>query len=342
MKERLVSFLACPDCNQDLSLVPASVERDGDEIITGTLACAGCHREYPILRGVPRLLPSGLESLAADVAEGFGWQWNQFSELRPEYAQQFLDWVHPLGPDDFRGKRVIEGGCGKGRHARIVAEFGAKDIFCVDLGSAVEACFRNVGRRDAVHVIQGDISRLPLKRVADVAFSVGVVHHMPEPIEGVRGLAAKVVEGGRISVWVYGYEGNEWYVRIVNPVREQITSRMPRRALYELSKPLGWIVAAASKGLYAPAQKLAPRLHDHLFYKDYLTYIARLPTREIHTIVFDQLVTPVAYYLRHDEVEALFAPPADGPGYRDLTIERHNANSWRANAYITDAPRARV
>ena len=328
MKARLIDFLACPDCQSELTLVPGRVEEG--EILDGTIHCARCVRDFPITGGVPRLLPLDMADLAREVAEGFGWQWNKFDELRPEYTQQFLDWVRPLGPSDFAGKRVLEGGCGKGRHSAVVAGFGATDVFAVDLGSAVDAAFRNTRHLPAVHVIQGDITRLPLKRCADVAFSVGVLHHIPDPVAGFRSLADHVVPGGRIAIWVYGREGNEWIVNLVDPVRTHITSKMPRPWLYNASRPLGLLVTAAAKGIYKPLSRLAPALHARMFYKDYLTYIADLSERDIHNIVFDQLVTPVAYDLPRAEVASWF----DDPRFGHSTIEHHNSNSWRANAFI--------
>jgi uncharacterized protein YbaR (Trm112 family)/protein-L-isoaspartate O-methyltransferase len=334
MKPRLLQYLACPDCGGDLAL--SRVGEESGEILDGELGCGGCGRKFPIERGVPRLLPSGLGALHAEVAASFGWEWNHFDEIRPEYRQQFLDWVAPLSPEDFRGKLVLEGGCGKGRHSSVVAEFGAREVFAVDLGSAVEAAYRNTKHLDAVHVIQGDIAHLPLKRCAEVAFSVGVLHHMPDPAIGFRALVDKLVPGGRVAVWVYGFEGNEWIVQLVDPVRNRLTSRMPRRWLYEAARPLAYLVAAASKGVYAPlSHGPGEALHRHLFYRDYLTYIARLPLREIHSIVFDQLVTPVAHYLKREEVEAWFTDPRlSGP-----RIEPHNSNSWRARATVAGGAR---
>jgi SAM-dependent methyltransferase len=327
MKPRLLDFLACPDCGGDLKLVRERSE--AGEILDGELRCSGCGRELPIVRGVPRLLPLGLEALAAEVADGFGWEWNRFDELRPEYEQQFLDWVSPLEPADFVDKRVLEGGCGKGRHTRLVASFGARDVFAVDLGSAVEAAFRNAGREEAVHVIQGDLAHLPLKPVADLAFSVGVLHHMPDPESGFRALVDHLAPGGRIAVWVYGREGNEWIVHLVDPVRTRVTAKLPRGLLYQATRPLGWLVAGVSKGYGALAER-APALHRRLAYREYLTYIARLPAREIHTIVFDQLVTPVAHYLTREEVEEWLRDPR----LAGVVVERHNGNSWRAHAHL--------
>ena len=63
-------------------------------------------------------------------------------------------------------------------------------------------------------------------------------------------------------------------------------------------------------------------------YDDYLAYVARLPFRELRTIVFDHLVAPTAFYLRRDEFAAWFARPDLG----EPVIGWHNRNSWRGTA----------
>lgn len=333
MKKRLLQYLACPDCGSDLTLDRTEREDRDGEVLEGSIRCAQCHRLFPIRRGVPRLIPAGVERLSIEVAASFGWEWNEFDELRPHYHEQFLDWVQPLRPDDFADKLVLEGGCGKGRHSALVAGYGAREVFAVDLGSAVEAAFQNTRHLRAVHVIQGDITQLPLKPCADLAFSVGVLHHLPDPERGFRALSAAVRPGGRVTVWVYGAEGNEWIVDYVDPVRTHVTAHLPRRMLYEAARPLGWALAGAAKGVYRPLARGAGKaLHSKLFYADYLTYIARFPVREIHSIVFDHLVTPVAHYLSQKELAAWF----DDARFRDVAISRHNANSWRGTATIVD------
>jgi SAM-dependent methyltransferase len=341
MKSRLVQFLCCPDCGGDLSLTvlrtggPATGSSGSEEIESGHLDCRSCQRRYPIERGVPRMLPAALKQLSAEVAAGFGWQWNRFDEIEPYYRQQFLDWVRPLSPEDFAGKLVLDAGAGKGRHSVVTASFGAREVFAVDLGSAVEAAYRNAGHLPNVHVIQGDITHLPLKRCVDIAYSVGVLHHLPEPRQGFESILKVVKPGGRVAVWVYGREGNEWIVRFVDPVRIGVTSRLPRKVLYELARPLAYLVAAGAKGVYGPLGQsqggVARSIHGFLSYRDYLTYISRLPLREIHSIVFDHLVTPVSHYLPREEIEEWFRDDR----LVDPTIGMHNSNSWRATAVVT-------
>lgn len=55
MREDLMEILCCPMCRADLTLAPG--DRDGVEIVTGTLTCTKCKTVYPIEDGIPNLLP---------------------------------------------------------------------------------------------------------------------------------------------------------------------------------------------------------------------------------------------------------------------------------------------
>jgi uncharacterized protein YbaR (Trm112 family) len=56
MKRELMDILACPVCKGGLELV-VEVEA-GDEIVTGSLYCPECVVRYPIVDGIPCLLPA--------------------------------------------------------------------------------------------------------------------------------------------------------------------------------------------------------------------------------------------------------------------------------------------
>jgi uncharacterized protein YbaR (Trm112 family) len=321
MKERLLHYLACPQCNGELAL--DATRREALEIMEGTLTCTGCARVYAIERGVPRFAEDVTE-LEKDTAAAFGYEWNKYSELADRYRQQFLDWLRPVDADFFRGKAVLEGGCGKGRHSTLAAEFGARDVVSLDLGAAVEAAFANTRHLSNVHIVQADLNQPPVKAVFDYAFSVGVLHHLPDPERGFRALVSRVRSGGHISAWVYGREGNGWIVHGVTPIREHVTSRMPHGVLDVLSGVLTVPLFAATRLLYGPLKGKG------LPYGAYLSYIAPFPFREQRSIVFDHLVTPVAFYIRREEFAGWFARA----GLQEVTIEHHNGNSWRGFARV--------
>jgi SAM-dependent methyltransferase len=324
MKEKLLDLLACPDCGTDLNLSDVSL-REGIEILEGVLLCGGCQMTFPVVRGVPRFADlDSVEQDKADTAENFGWQWTHFTQEDLRYADQFLGWLQPVGKEFFQDKVILEGGCGKGRHTALATEWGAKEVVGIDLSAAVESAFAATRQLPNAHVVQADIFRLPLKRRFDYAFSVGVLHHTPDPKGSFMSLASKVREGGSISAWVYGAENNEWITSIVDPVRIGFTSRIPQPALYQLSKLPTLGVYLASKLLYRPLNNSAPRVASKLFYNDYMNHIGSFGWREQHNIVFDHLVAPTAFYISRSEFETWWREA----GASGVEITWHNANSW--------------
>lgn len=327
MKQTLLDYLICPSCRGPITL-SASTAIEGSDILEGQLYCAKCNSHFPILRGVPRFANlSQVESDKAATAANFGWSWQYFSHHDERYAEQFLGWIAPIKPDFFQGKLVLEGGCGKGRHTQLAANWGAREVIGIDLSEAVETAFAATRHLPNAHIVQADIYHLPFPRIFDYAFSVGVLHHLPDPRAGFVSLALKVKSGGHISAWIYGAENNEWITRWVNPLREGLTSRMNRRALLHLSRLPAAMVYAATKVLYGPLNRSegGARLARRLFYNDYLKAIAAFNWREQHAIVFDHLVAPTAFYIRREEFEQWW----EDIDATDITISWHNQNSWR-------------
>jgi SAM-dependent methyltransferase/uncharacterized protein YbaR (Trm112 family) len=323
VRDRLLDYLACPECAGALALGAGT--RQDEHIMEGALVCRSCAARFDVRGGVPRLA-GVVETVEQQTAEAFGYEWTRYSELADRYRQQFLDWIHPVGPDDFRDKLVLEGGCGKGRHTSLAASFGARDVVALDLSHAVDAAFANTRDLPNVHIVQADLKRPPVRQVFDYAFSVGVLHHLPQPEEGFRALVGRLRPGGSISAWVYGRENNGWIVHIVSPVRERLTSRMPHALLDGLSAVATVPLFAATRLLYGPTGGKV--LGRRLPYGEYLSYISSFPFREQRSIVFDHLVAPVAYYISKDEFAGWF----ERAGLEHVRIAPHNANSWRGHA----------
>lgn len=327
MKKKLLDYLACPACDGKIRLASVA-EQDGIEILEAWLECELCSKAFPVTRGIPRF--AELREIEKDkqaTADKFGWSWQEFSHDDVKYEEQFLGWIAPVRPEFVRDKVVLEGGCGKGRHTRRVAGWGARDIVAVDLSSAVEVAFASTRGIENAHIVQADIYHLPLRRVFDYAFSVGVLHHLPDPRAGFESLVSQVKPGGHVSAWVYGAENNGWIVWLVNPVRKYITSRMPSRLLLHLSKVPAAIMYALTKIVYGPLNRspAGRKIGRHLFYSEYLSSIADFNWREQHSIVFDHLVAPTAFYLSRPEFEEWW----QGVEASDVVIGWHNQNSWR-------------
>lgn len=326
MKERLVQLLACPDCGGELDLEAG--RREGDEIMDARLECRSCRRGFPVVRGIPRLLPGEISDEKVRTASAFGWEWRHFVELHPEYEAQFLDWIAPIQPEFFAGKLVLDAGCGIGRHAYFAARYGAREVVAMDLSEAVETAFHNVGHLPNAHVVQADIYHPPFRRTAsggefDFVYSIGVLHHLPSPRGGFESLLRFVRPGGTIFGWVYGHENNGVVHYFITPVRKTVTARLPHRVVNALAWPLTMVMQGLVKGVYRPLE--GTRLFERLPAHSYLNSLADFGFRQNHSIVFDHLVAPTAFYIRRDEFEAWFAEN----GLDGVEITWRNENSWR-------------
>jgi SAM-dependent methyltransferase len=327
MKRRLIPMLACPTCGAAVGLGDSDSNSNG-EIITGELVCSGCGTRYPIQAGVPRLLPSGRSAASQKTSAAFGWQWKEFVELYDEYEAQFLDWIHPIQPDFFRDKVVLDAGCGNGRHAFYAAKYGAREVVGMDLSDAVDTAYENVGKMPNTHVVQGDINHPPFAQAAeggpfDFIYSIGVLHHMPDPEAGFQSLVRFVRPGGAIFAWVYGRENNAVVHGFINPLRENVTTRIPPKVLPVIAWPMSVVLHSVVKGVYRPLHRTA--LFKALPSREYLYSLSSFSFRRNYNIVFDHLVAPVAFYLRREEFESWFQRGK----LRDVTITWRNRNSWR-------------
>ena len=325
MRERLLAWLACPTCRAAVALTATA--HAGEDVREGVLTCTGCRARYPITQGIPRMIPGDVTREARETAERFGYEWTRFGEIRPQYAAQFQGWIAPVEPGSFAGRVVVDAGCGKGRHLRLVAQYGAQEVIGVDLGAAVEVATRNTADLDNVHVIQGDLTRPPFRPASvDVIYSIGVLHHLDAPITGFRALASLLAPGGRLMAWLYAREGNGWVLAVLEPLR-----RITRRAPLGLVNALAWGLTVplwlALRTVYAAA-RARPWLQRCLPYASYLVDLVPFPFREVHSIAFDQLLAPVAHYMSRGEVERCFAES----GLALTSLRWHHANSWSASA----------
>jgi LSD1 subclass zinc finger protein len=216
----LSGLLTCPNC-RNLLTYPEK---------TNSLNCPVCQHVYPIESGVPRLAGKA-------YVESFGRQWNRYDVARPAEDAAVFRVKTGLDPRDLAGRLVLDAGCGGGRYARLLGEHGAH-VVGVDLSAAVVKAARLCADLPNVRIVQADLLDLPLADGAfDAAFSIGVLHHSPDPRRAFGQVAAKVKPGGRLAVWLY--RRNTWPQEWINSGLRTITTRLPARAVEALAVALG-------------------------------------------------------------------------------------------------------
>ncbi len=336
----IIAVLACPLCGGSLTVDPRETAADG-HVMEGDLTCA-CGRRYAIRLGVPRLSPDAQEEAVEQTVHAFGYQWHRvdkaLKDSRFNAPEVFLDFIRPVQSEWFRGKVVLDGGCGTGRFTLCSAAFGAALTVGLDLSSAVDVAFANTRHLPNVVIVQGDLLRLPVAPVVDYAFSVGVLHHTSDPRGAFLQLASTVVPGGSMSAWVYAREHNGWIIHGLNPIR-RVTSRLPRRLLLAASYALAVPLLLVVKAIYGPVSRTPALawLRHGLFYFEYLAFLSQFNYPTLAYIVFDHAVPVIAEYIRRDD----FAEWFRAAGLERAVITMRGGNSWRGFGEIVN-PRSQV
>jgi SAM-dependent methyltransferase len=334
VRPELVNELRCPTCRGPLTLQIGDCI--GEEIETGALVCT-CHRVYHIRSGIPRLLPERLTVVDARIAAAFSYEWTHFKVDYEQVREHFLDWIAPLQPADFRGKRVIDAGCGMGRHAREAARFGAAKVFALDLSDAVAVARQYTRGEPAVHVMQADLRRPPLRGDIDLVYSIGVLNQLPDPQEGFDALAGLLRPGGALFAWVYAAEAGRFVSDILNPLRARFTSHLPLPAL----RVLTWLPAAVLALLCRALPRLGrrhPTVQSSLPWFAYFEELGRFPFSLLHCMLFDQLVAPAARYCGRDEFRRYF----ERAGLTHVETSLRHGNGWRGIGQAPSPPAAGV
>ena len=214
--------------------------------------------------------------------------------MSEKYEDQFLNWTSPLTPDFWKGKRVLDAGCGMGRNSYWPLKWGAHSLLAFDFDErSVARTKETLAEFANAEVRYKSIFEIDWSNEFDVAFSIGVIHHLEDPREALARMVTALKPGGKLVVWVYSFEGNEWIVRYVNPVRIHLTSRLPPAVVHVLA-----YVCSAPLYLFAKIRR-GPSA--------YLAQLATFDFWHVHSIVFDQLIPDIAHYWKRDEVRALVA-----------------------------------
>jgi len=212
-----LSILACPECSIDLS------KQEYDK-----LACPKCRKEYPVINKIPRFVNS------ENYVHSFGVEWTTYDVQRLEEDIEVFKVKTGIQPEEFKGKLVLDAGCGGGRYIYLSGQYGASLAAGVDMSQAVEKAGKLADKYNNVMIVQSDLMKLPFKPgTFDIVYSIGVLHHTSNTKKAFENIAKYVKPGGILAIWVY--RKNTFIQEIINSILRSVTTRLPYKVLHYLS-----------------------------------------------------------------------------------------------------------
>jgi SAM-dependent methyltransferase len=243
----------------------------------------------------------------------FGYEWERYSGVDPRYEEQFRRWMPFFTPADWFGKRFLDLGCGMGRNSLWPLTYGAAGGAAVDIDDrSLEAARKTLASYPALEVRRCSAYELPWKDEFDIAFSIGVVHHLEFPEAALSAMTYATRPGGWVAIWVYGRENNGWLLWALNPARKLFFSWMPISWVHFLSvfpTALLWVILRCGLNQIA-----------------YFRLLRTFSFAHLRSIVFDQMLPRISNYWRQNEVEALMRKA----GLADIELRWVNQMSWSA------------
>lgn len=248
----------------------------------------------------------------------FGEQWARYTSNDGYYAsiELFADICGPILPlNEIAGARVADIGSGTGRIVDMLLSAGARHVIAIEPSDAFDVLKANTARHaDKIEYIKGKGEALPRNRNLDYVFSIGVLHHIPDPEPVVKSALNALRPGGRMLVWLYGREGNEVYLRFAKPLRA-VTTRLPAPILAAVSHLLNAVL-----GIYIVLCRFLP-----LPMRSYInSVLARFSWRKRFLVIYDQLNPKVAKYYSRAEARELLQKA----GFHDVRLYHRHGYSW--------------
>ena len=250
--------------------------------------------------------PAGTDAVSRKTAESFGYEWTVFDDVRPE-DNAFASWyLADLRLDELAGKVGLDAGCGKGRYTRHLAPHLAV-LVALDASAAIEVATRDLATFNNVVTVRSDLRSAPFDRFSfDFVSSLGVLHHLEEPVAGFRVLAQLLAPGGVLFLYLYSRpsgHGVRWAGIELATLFRRLTVPMDKRALLWLSAA----VAAVLRVTFVTPGTWGDNWGVAWLKKLPLAVYRRRSFRALWLDTFDRLSAPVEHRYVWSDLEPWFA-----------------------------------
>ena len=143
-----------------------------------------------------------------ETVRDFGEEWRRFdqsgvtrSEMERMFGEYFAVFPWDALPADAEG---FDAGCGSGRWAALMAPLVGR-LHCLDAsGTALAVARSQLAHLGNVDFTEAPIDAMPLAdNSQDFGYSLGVLHHLPDPAAGLAACVRKLKPGAPMQVYIY-------------------------------------------------------------------------------------------------------------------------------------------
>jgi SAM-dependent methyltransferase len=173
-----------------------------------------------------------------DVAAGFGHEWSTFRQNEAEFSPTDRAAIFESYFDIFPWNELppnpvgMDVGCGSGRWSVMVApKVGHLHLLDASV-DALAVARQNLDDAANVSFHLASVGDIPLQdNSLDFAFSLGVLHHMPDTTAAIGAIAAKLKTGAPFLVYLYyALDNRPWWYRTIwriSNIFRLLISRLP-------------------------------------------------------------------------------------------------------------------
>lgn len=174
--------------------------------------------EVSALRSIVRHLAAAVPAQmhgAGQTRDSFDFQWRSLPEghamlSNPAWKANVANKICTLAdlpPEWFRGKTVMDAGCGQGRWTYGFGQLGVGRCVSMDISESGVGRTTEIAKEygDQFQVLRKDLRQdLGLASEFDLVWCFGVLHHTGNTYAGFQNLAKCVMPGGYLFVMIYG------------------------------------------------------------------------------------------------------------------------------------------
>jgi len=254
------------------------------------------------------------------VIHDFGAEWTRFDQTALSVEDQldvFDDYFHIFPWNVFTDSSVgADIGCGSGRWASLVAPHVGHLHLADPSGEALAVARRNLSNATNISFHQTSVDALPFEEESlDFAYSLGVLHHVPDTPEALHSIARILKTGAPFLIYLYyAFDNRPWWFRYVwklSDVFRRIVCRMPaglKNVICEGIALLVYLPLARAALLMEHIGKL-PESWPLAYYRDCGFYVMR-------TDALDRFGTSMEKRFSRQEIENML----EAAGFKDVVF----------------------